>query len=132
MQRRTEAVDEACLQWTPDGLPRLDDDGNQLMALPMDSLVGSWVCPIGDDGPSGRIVNEPQAGFYLLDVQDFNTGETEYQRVVPLAFFVATPDEELEYRFYETREQMREAWLAHRGITTELVNVDRPGNLVKE
>lgn len=116
MLRREESVIDAMRQWDirPDGSfePRTDEDGNQLTALPAESLVGSWVAPIGDSRGeiSGMLVAEPQAGFYLFDVQDWTTGRTLYQRVVTLAFFTMAPDDPIEWRFFETREQMKDAW----------------------
>jgi hypothetical protein len=77
------------------------------------SLSGSWFHRIenGEIVWDGIVVGEPQPGVYLLSVRRglSHGDETKAQVAMPLTAMTAK-DEGYEFRFYDTREQMFDAY----------------------
>lgn len=73
------------------------------------SLVGSWFHKLDDEVMvwQGIIVGEPQAGVYLLEIEQIGDAK-KVQRLVTLRSMVEA--EKAEWRFYDTDEEMRLAY----------------------
>lgn len=85
------------------------------------SLVGSWFHKLEADEMvwQGIVVAEPQPGTYLVEVDGSIPGASKVQRVVCLDAMEGDVEDGFEWRFYDTDEQMREAfaeWSTNRRI----------------
>lgn len=93
-------------QWTRD---RLDD----LRELPLhpNNLTGSWFHKIegGQIVWEGMVLGEPQPQVYLVEVTALERAK-RFQRLVPHVEMIG---EGIEWRFYDSEEWMRHAFIEH-------------------